>query len=117
MKLRIHVIGSEIYRPAKHLESAVPVSQALITKSALIKCINITGVDLQRTRIGDLRFGIFAFLEEGVALRHEFLFANVGIPGAGREKNDCEENTGERDTQFSCCELSGHGPQRALKHR
>jgi hypothetical protein len=91
MKLRIHVIGSEFYGPTKHLESAVPVSQALITKRALVKCVDVTGVDLKRTRVRDLRFGIFAFLEEGVALRDEFLFANVGIPGTGRQKNDCEE--------------------------
>jgi hypothetical protein len=38
------------------------------------------------------------------------LFANVGIPGAGRQKNDGEENTGKRDRQFSQCELSRHGP-------
>jgi hypothetical protein len=91
MKLCFHVIGSEIYCPSQHLESAVPVSQALITKSALVKCVDVTGVDLQRTRIGDLRFRIFAVLEEGVALRDEFLFANVGIPGTGRQKNDGEE--------------------------
>ncbi len=58
----------------------VPISEPLAALGALVEGQDVTRIELQGTRVGNLRFGIFAFLKIGVALSNKLLFANIGIP-------------------------------------
>ena len=61
-----------------------------------------TGIELDRVRILNRRFGVFAFLEITVATLQILLFANVGIARAGakqgRDKEPNEKQAGDNGT-------------------
>src|SRR5205823_6434434 len=80
IKLGSHVVGGEIHGPSQHLKRAIPVAQTLIAERAFVEGIDETRVNLECSRIGNLRLRIFALFEESVALSDEFLLTNVRIP-------------------------------------
>ena len=82
----------------------VPISEPFAALGALVEGHDVTLIELQGTRVGNLRFGIFAFLKIGVALSNKLLLANIGIPRAGRQDERDKKKKADSGSQ----DITGH---------